>query len=415
MKQKQITTNALIEAVSLELEKLGYVKSYVWGSSYNAMLSIQKYHRLNGHTLYSPDIAAEFIAITDKRYADGEICREYKSSMHRAVKRLDEYFFCERLSCICNTYEPKPTLCSEFQNLLDKFMASGDFHENTAWDFIWAIRKYLLFLQNRGHSDMSDVTLSDVRDFMTETSKALSTGSLHNIQCYVRKFHVFLREHNIVSPDCLGLLSYRIPRQLREKNYITDDELQKLLAQIDTNTIIGKRDSAIILLGAFTGLRAIDIVQLKLSDIDWVKGEIHIIQSKTGNDLYLPVTADVGNAIQEYILHCRPQTDRPEVFIRLMAPYIPMKAVNIGCIFNKYLSKAGITREPFDGKTFHGLRRRLGHNLLQSGSSVNVIAQILGHTSVNSTERYLSLDFERLKLCALDFNGITPVGGTVNE
>lgn len=75
---------------------------------------------------------------------------------------------------------------------------------------------------------------------------------------------------------------------------------------------------------------------------------------------------------------------------------MPMASVSVRTMFDKYLRQAGISRSPFDGKTFHGLRRRMGHNLLSAGCSINTIAQILGHQNTASTEKYLSLDYDRL-------------------
>lgn len=81
--------------------------------------------------------------------------------------------------------------------------------------------------------------------------------------------------------------------------------------------------------------------------------------------------------------------------------------VAIGYLFDRYTKKAGIERIPFDGKGFHGLRRRLARNMLTSGTPVTTIAQVLGHTNIQATKQYLSLDSQNLKECALDFTGIS--------
>ena len=181
-----------------------------------------------------------------------------------------------------------------------------------------------------------------------------------------------------------------------------------IMEQIDTSTNTGKRDKAIISLGATTGLRAIDIVKLKLTDIDWLRGEIHVIQSKTEGVLYLPLLPETGEAIKDYILNARPKTDVQEIFLREKAPFISMSSgVAIGYLFDSYSKKAGIERSPFDGKGFHGLRRRLARNMLTSGTPVTTIAQVLGHTNIQATKQYLSLDSQNLKECALDFTGIS--------
>ena len=413
MKQKQVNIHDLIMNVCAELERIGYQKYYVWGHLYVAMTTIEKYHTMNNQLYYNSKLTAEIVADMHKRFQNGEISGCRRSVFVKAAKYLDEYFANKRITFGRDTYVPKPVLCNDFQDVLCAFMKSRDFYSTTERGFEWAIRKYLLFLQDRGYSNIADISISDVKDFITGIGKAYSVATLRDIQCYVRQFHEFLHNQNFCALDCTGILSVRISKHHKEKDYITDKELSDTLAQIDTSTSLGKRNMAIILLAVSTGLRAKDISYLKLSDIDWENGEIHIIQSKTGGEVFLPLTVDAGKAIQDYILNARPQTNHSEIFISAVTPFRPIAAVSIRTMFAKYLNKAGITRVPFDGKTFHGLRRRMGHNLLCSGHSIHTIAQILGHKAVDSTHSYLSLDCDNLKMCSLDFSNI-PVGGDSN-
>src|SRR5699024_11318482 len=108
--------------------------------------------------------------------------------------------------------------------------------------------------------------------------------------------------------------------------------------------------------------------------------------------------------IQDYILNARPKNGCPELFLRCVSPKTAiMDAVCIGTMFKDYVRRAGIDRHPFDGKGFHGLRRRLARKLLTAGSSLTTIAQILGHEDMHSALQYLSLDTNNLKECALNF------------
>lgn len=95
------------------------------------------------------------------------------------------------------------------------------------------------------------------------------------------------------------------------------------------------------------------------------------------------------------------------MFLRLLSPKTAiMDAMCITCMFKSYQEKAGIQRQPFDGKGFHGLRRRLAKKLLVAGVPLVTITQILGHEDIESARQYLSLDIGNLKECALDFSGI---------
>ena len=145
---------------------------------------------------------------------------------------------------------------------------------------------------------------------------------------------------------------------------MTDEELNAALSQIDANTPMGKRDLAMILLVATTGMRACDIVRLKLNDIDWRKGEIRFVQKKTGNTMRLPLIFISMKALQDYILTSRPASDCPEVFLSAKAPTRAlMGALSVGNMLMRYQKKEGIRCTPFDGKGFHGLRRRFAKKM----------------------------------------------------
>jgi len=163
-----------------------------------------------------------------------------------------------------------------------------------------------------------------------------------------------------------------------------------------------------MMLGTVLGLRACDVANLKFDDIDWINGEIKILQLKTAETVILPLTKDVGEALQDYILNARPQNKADHIFLSLATPFGPIKsAVTIGEIFEASCKVAGLDY----GKQFHILRRSLGTAMVNTGTPVATVAQVLGHADVDSAKKYISVDNEHLKLCALPFDGIAPIGG----
>jgi len=122
----------------------------------------------------------------------------------------------------------------------------------------------------------------------------------------------------------------------------------------------------------------------------------------------MPLVKTAADALEDYILNGRPNSEYKEIFLRISPPHYAIQdASSIGDMFRRYQKKAGITRQALDGKGFHGLRRRLAKKLLVSGTPTTSIAQILGHDDVYSVRQYLSLDTSNLKECALDLNGIS--------
>lgn len=407
MTNQSLPVTEMFYSIMELLEQAGYAKHTLWGNMYGSLKSVVSFYQGKGVNDYDPEITREFLQTVEKRYREGGIGREYYNSQKRAAQKFEVYYATGTLTWECTKRKSKYQLNEEYNRLLDAFLSSRDFHENTKWDFAWAIRRYLSYFQEKGLPSLDKVMVNDARAFIINASKSMSAGSLHNLLCYVRQFHVFLRNTDEEAPDCISLFSYHVPREMPVCGYVTDDELAAIMEQIDTSTDEGKRDKAIISLGATTGLRAIDIVKLKLTDIDWLRGEIHVTQSKTEGVLYLPLLPETGEAIKDYILNARPKTDIQEIFLREKAPFIAMSSgVAIGYLFDSYSRKAGIERSPFDGKGFHGLRRRLARNMLVTGTPVTTIAQVLGHQSIQTAKQYLSLDSQNLKECALDFSCI---------
>ena len=131
-----------------------------------------------------------------------------------------------------------------------------------------------------------------------------------------------------------------------------------------------------------SGLRACDAVALKLTDIDWLRGEIRIVQSKTSNPVILPLTQDVGEALKDYILNARPSTTDKEIFLRINAPHKRLAAaVTVGEIYRNCCIAAGLPAST----RFHNLRRALGTSMVTNGVSVYDVAQVFGDRNINSS------------------------------
>lgn len=186
----------------------------------------------------------------------------------------------------------------------------------------------------------------------------------------------------------------------------TREEVDRISAQPDRNTPIGKRNYAILLLGANTGLRIGDITNLKFADIDWSSDEVSIIQQKTGKRLILPLELETKNAIMDYIDSGRPKCRLTYVFLRHCAPYNMLSQQAVTVFFSRYRTSAGILTTPYDGKSFHGLRRSIARWMLEAEVPLTTISQVLGHRDLDSAVPYLSFDENRLRLCGLSLSGI---------
>jgi integrase len=170
---------------------------------------------------------------------------------------------------------------------------------------------------------------------------------------------------------------------------------------------ISLRDKSIVLLALRTGLRAVDIVGLKLKDIDWIQETISVTQSKTGNSYKIPLPTDVGNLLSSYILDERPKTGSPYLFLRSLSPFRHLCG-HSACyaVVRKLFRQAGI-RLATERKGIHVIRHSVASQMLSKGVPVTTISSLLGHVDKRSTDVYLSTDEDRMRECCLDLTMIS--------
>jgi integrase len=175
------------------------------------------------------------------------------------------------------------------------------------------------------------------------------------------------------------------------------------LAAIDRANPSGKRDCAIVLLICRLGLRAVDVKRLRFADLDWPGNRVSVVQAKTGRRVDLPLLKDVGWAIIDYIRHGRPASGSPQVFVRHTAPIGPFSDQDhLHQILVKHARVARVSLSEKRRHGMHSLRHTLATRLLEDGTPVEQIADILGHQSVESTGVYLRSSLGLLSRCALD-------------
>lgn len=416
MNSDSVTISEVISGMLSEARRLGLSEPTIWREWEPRANSVAMYYRERGLCIYSSEVTEEYLKLCEQRYEAGEIAYSTLHQIRQILRRIHEYYVTGTLRKAGNTRGSRYPLSPENEHLVDVFIAERGYGKNTCNDVAWVVKHYLHHFESLGNFSLAAVTVEDVQQYIRKTASEMKLNSLRDVFLYLRHFHIYLKENDYAAPDCVELFSHKVQREKYIQGYVTDEELEKVLSVIDTETERGKRDYAIILLAATTGLRACDIIRLKLTDVDWRRGEITVVQGKTGNKVYLPILHDAGVALQDYILHARPSIPVPELFLTAKSIRGPIvDAMAIGDMFRNYEAKACVARQPFDGKGFHGLRRRLAKKLLVSGTPTTTIAQILGQAEVKSTEKYLSLNTENMRECALDFSVIPLEGGVSCE
>lgn len=183
---------------------------------------------------------------------------------------------------------------------------------------------------------------------------------------------------------------------------ISPAQVQSLLGGCDRQSATGRRDYAMLLLISRLGLRASEVVDLTLDDLDWTEGAIRIRGPAQRTDR-LPLPADVGMALVDYLRHGRPACDSRNVFIQIHAPRRALRGPSaVSCIVRRALKRSGID-SPTKGA--HLLRHSLATQMLGGGASLGEIAEILRHRNPQTTTIYAKVDLVSLHTLALPWPG----------
>jgi len=253
-------------------------------------------------------------------------------------------------------------------------------------------------LRNLGE-DPGKFDAQNLRQCILDTSQQCGWAAAKKCTTAVRMFLRFL----IADGKCAAGLEASVPvlahwRLSSLPRYLQFDEVERVIASCDPAKPAGKRDRAILLLLARLGLRAGDIVQLRLGDVDWKEAGI-CVSGKGRRQALLPLTQEIGDAIASYIKDGRPPTTVDALFIRSRAPFRALaNHCAVSMIVAQAMRRAGVTC-PSRGAA-HVLRHSVASSMLRHGASLQEIAGVLRHRSTATTEIYAKVDVVTLRQIA---------------
>ena len=364
------------------LKNNGYTEKTI-KSITNTFNTIAKLHKSHDRDEYDPVIISAFIDNTKRKYTARSIGRVRYMHLLKTADYLMQFHDNGTINMISRNI---PTgLSPYYDGIILKIQEYADWNDKSKATVRSFSLPYFKWLYAHGYFTFEQMDSSAIRKYLMDCSNRMSLNSLDTAKRQLKKLHSFLYDTGITQADYNDVLDFATPTEHKISRPVPQDEIADILSIIDRNTSIGKRDYAIILLAAVTGLRSVDIVNLCFSEVDWINGEFHIQQSKTGKMLSLPLTSDVGEALSDYILNGRPQGNEPYIFLRNKSPLTQLGKSVPYMVFNAYRQKLGLPKVPF-----HGLRRSVGSNLVMAGVPVTTVAQILGHSSIEPTKQYIS-------------------------
>lgn len=258
-------------------------------------------------------------------------------------------------------------------------------------------RHVLCKLLKRFGSDPRMYTAAQLRTFILAESRGCSHSKAETHVTAVRMFVRFLMAHGA----CPDALQHAIPRlgkwgQAALPRYIDPEAVERVIAACEANTPLGSRDRAVLLLLARLGLRAGDVAQLRLDDLDWTQGRIRV-SGKSRTPAWLPLPQDAGDAVLRYLGTVRPRAPTDRVFLIMRAPYTPILSRQITSTAKRAIERAGVATPSFGAHLF---RHSAATAWLRQGLSLQAIGAVLRHSDLDTTAIYAKVDVGSLQQIA---------------
>lgn len=235
-------------------------------------------------------------------------------------------------------------------------------------------------------------------------SKGYSLSSRHNCANVVRSFLRYVFDTGKHNKDCsVYVLKDNYRKNSKLPTTYEEQEIRSMIDSVERASAIGKRDYLVLLLVSEYGWRAKDVTLFRFDQIDWDNNVIRFDQHKTDMPVEFPLLSPVGNAIIDYLKHGRPKTDAPEIIVSHMGANLgtPLASPTIHSIVTKYLRRADITGWTRKKHGPHAMRHSLATNLLKKNVALPIISTVMGHQRTETTSVYISVDYDKLKACAL--------------
>lgn len=296
--------------------------------------------------------------------------------------------------------DPSPVLFESFCRWMREHRGSCDL---TLYNYSLSIRELI----RQFGEDPIQLNAQGLRSFVLSESRNAGWARAKKCTTALRMFLRFLIAEGQCPAGLLGAIPMLAHWRLSSlPRYLPPEEVERVIASCDVSSPVGKRDRAILLLLARLGLRAGDIVQLRLRDIDWKGAWVHV-SGKGRRQTRLPLTQEVGDALVSYLQESRTRSSVETLFLRSRAPYRGLGShAAVSVIVANAIRRAGI-KPPGRGAA-HLLRHSVASSMLRQGASLQEISALLRHRSIETTQIYAKIDVVALQQIAQPWPEVSP-------
>jgi site-specific recombinase XerD len=406
-----VAVSELVSGLDAELVRLGYKPStMVWYRG--CWRRLERFFASRGAEEFSLDLAMGWV----DEACGGFFVKEQAGTL----KATEVYLF--RVAAMLDDFAVHGAVLRRYSRTVDRLSAAhadvlarfrawlqvAGCAASTVRAYVTVGGEFCAFTESRG--GLAGLDAGVLGGFVATLSGYQAKTVEHKL-CALRSLLRFAAGEGLLDEALLEALpAAKSSRQARIPSVWDPADVSKILQAIDRGNPCGKRDYAIILLITRLGLRGIDVKRLRFADLDWPGNRLSMVQAKTGHRVVLPLLKDVGWAIIDYAQHGRPVCGCPEVFVRHQAPIGPFSEQDhLHQILVKHARAAHVRLGEERRHGMHSLRHTLATRLLEDGTPVEQIAEVLGHQQVASTGVYLKSSLRLLAACALDPDA--PVAG----
>lgn len=264
------------------------------------------------------------------------------------------------------------------------------------------VRKFLMAQRRGQHFEIGRISVNGIRAFVLPGDAKHNSGTVRvvggAVRCYLR--------FRALEGDNVEHLREAVPsaahwRLAAVPELLSGQEVCQLLSSFTELKYSPQRAYAMVRCLTDLGLRASEVVQLRLDDIDWKNGTIRLPLGKTRRGNVLPLPEKAGQAIVDYLRTERPRSTNRSVFVRHVAPYdVPIGAGVVRRAVREAYQRCGSTHS-----RVHILRHSMASMLLRQGAPLKEIADVLRHRSLDTSMIYTKVDLRRLEAVALPWPG----------
>lgn len=365
---------------------------------------IEKFMEEYSITLYSPEVGTRFVA--SRPPFDSAT---YRRAVRRSVAVLSDFLVHGKVSKRI-VHPVNHQLPGEIGDAAKAFIASRAelrLSMLTLNEHQRVLSYFVQHLSLRLVHQVSGIKEEHVLSFLA-SSQNCKDKFLNTIRLFCR----YLYEHELLARNIEYVIGRNnLPPREKLPSVYDPGEIRQIEDAVDRSGPVGKRDYAMLLLATRLGFRSSDIAGLQFANLDWDNNLIRLTQYKTKREVELPLLTEVGDAIINYLQYARPASPLQNIFLSACAPYRPTNRLIINGAISRIIkaSKVVVGNRKFGP---HSMRHTLASQLLCNGTSLPIISEALGHSHTQTTMKYLRIDINNLRRCALE---VTMVGQSFYE